>query len=251
MLRWLVSMFLVSALWGSLSLPTASAQRLRRASDAARGRGGSQDTRRAGPRRGTRSRWDDQVSVQQAASAVASIAARGCDEPRCETAVVLAIEGTRLGASVGRTAASVRLEFPRIFELQFDESVLFEGTAYGTNAIALGRLGAGARVIDLPELDAGIALSARHWLDSEGSLVGVGGALFADVHPFDLLVVGVRVGFAFFEASWLAELDARIGVQIDRVEIVVGFYLLAISRGTLDGAPLVFAGPSGGIRCRL
>lgn len=150
---------------------------------------------------------------------------------------------------VARGALSARLELPPMIDVVLGYSGYLEPTDAGFDAIAIGRLGLGARLVDEEVAQVRLAIAARHLQDWLGPRFGVEGQLAIDVDVYDATVLTIEGALGTLGEAFTAQARASIGVRpVEAVEIYVGYDHLVLQPLEAEVSAVELGGPIAGLR---
>lgn len=170
------------------------------------------------------------------------VATAGAPEPTLPfTRVVLGAEAGWVVPSAGRAALSARFDLGA-FELAVRYAGLFERVEGQLDAVTLGRVDVGFRIVDLTDVDARLRLGLNHWIDATGHSFGVAGGLAVDVFPGAPWVLSVEAGGGSLGQAGIVQARATAGVMFGLIELGLGWDHTTLL--TSDGSPSVhLSGP--------
>lgn len=150
---------------------------------------------------------------------------------------------------VARGTLSARLELPASIDLVLGYAGYFEPTGAGFDAIAIGRLGIGVRLVDEEVARLRLAASARHFHDWLGPLFGVEAMLGTEIDVYDATVLAIEASLGTLGETFAAQIRVSLGVRpIDAVEIYAGYDHLVLQPFDGESRPVELGGPMAGVR---
>ncbi|MEZ4410382.1 MAG: hypothetical protein R3A52_28460 [Polyangiales bacterium] len=247
----------------SVAPSTAAAQRLRRASEAART--GRSDRPRDEPRRssssepratssrgsGRGSRWSLRRRAflpfpyaWGGAGYAAPVAPPG--ESARGLAVVASLDGGYVFDAILRGGAGLRLMTSSLeFELRY--SAYNERDGDDSLWVALGRYRVGVAIVDVARARARVFAGMIHWVDAEGSLFGGEAGVGADLFVGAPFVLSLDLSVGGYGRAVLAGGKLTLGVMAGPVEFQLGWQHESIIP-TVSGPPVNLTGPLLGLR---
>jgi hypothetical protein len=162
--------------------------------------------------------------------------------------VQLAAEGSPPLSGPGRVQARARLITNTRIELDAAYGLYVEGPTGAASSAWLGQSHVSFRFAQGPRVQFRAGLGARHWIDRQGSTLGVDALYAVDVFwgkPFTstLEITGGSLGNA-----WAFETRATLGATFGLGEVYAGYDATWIGPGGVDGAVAYLGGPLAGVR---
>lgn len=243
-----------------LAPATASAQRLRRASDAVHT--GSSDRRRHEPSAGSspspsssssggeRSRW---LRPRYFLPYPYAWGYQGYATPQADfqrsprsVAVVASLDGGIALSSIARGGVALRVLGAGLeFELRFNAYA--EPGPEGTLWVGLGRYRAGVALADSAEARVRIFGGLLHWIDDAGSEFGGEAGIGLDVFPEDPWVLSFDLSGGVVGRAALVSLRGTVGYLVGPVEFQLGWQHESVIP-TVSGDGVDLSGPLAGVR---
>ena len=160
--------------------------------------------------------------------------------------VIAADVGYVLG-DLARVTVAGRVELPWRLDVLLGYTGFLEPRDAGFDAIAIGRLGIGARLIDEEIAQLRVALAVRHFQDWIGPQFGVDGVLGIDVDVYESVVLGLEGSFGTIGETFAAQIRGSLGVRIDSVEIFAGYDHLVLQPFDASQRAVELGGPMVGV----
>lgn len=241
---------------------TASAQRLRRASDAVHT--GSSERRR---------HRDDDPPSSSSSSPSSSSSSRGgrwfrartflpypyawgyqgYDAPRDggqrsprRVAVIASLDGGLGLPSIGRGGLGLRV-LGAMLEFELRISAYAELADGQTLWVGLGRYRGGVAIADSSEARVRVFGGLLHWIDDRGSEFGFEAGLGVDVFPDDPFVISFDLSGGLVGRAGLVGLRGSVGYLVGPVEFQIGWQHESVLP-TLGGGNVDLSGPFAGVR---
>ncbi|AKF11470.1 hypothetical protein [Sandaracinus amylolyticus] len=166
---------------------------------------------------------------------------------RPEVQGVISADAGYVFDDVARVTVSGRVSLPYRIDVLLGYSGYLEPRDAGFDALAIGRLGIGARLIDEEVAQLRIALAVRHFQDWIGPQFGVDAILGVDVDVYESVVLGLEGSFGTIGETFSAQARASLGVRIDSVEIFAGYDHLVLQPFDSSQRAVELGGPMIGV----
>ncbi|WP_236517621.1 hypothetical protein [Sandaracinus amylolyticus] len=166
---------------------------------------------------------------------------------RPEVQGVISADAGYVFDDVARVTVAGRVSLPYRIDVLLGYSGYLEPRDGGFDAIAIGRLGIGARLIDEEVAQLRIAVALRHFQDWIGPQFGVDAILGVDVDVYESVVLGLEGSFGTIGETFAAQARASLGVRIDSVEIFAGYDHLVLQPFDSSQRAVELGGPMIGV----
>lgn len=162
--------------------------------------------------------------------------------------VQLAAEGSPPLSGVGRVQARARLITSERIELDAAYGLYLEGPTGGASSAWLGQSHVSVRFAQGPRVQFRAGLGARHWIDQQGSTLGVDALYAVDVFWGKPLTSTLEITGGSLGSAWAFETRATVGAAFGLGEVYAGYDATWIGPGGVDGAVAYLGGPLAGLR---
>lgn len=148
---------------------------------------------------------------------------------------------------VGRGTVSLRVELPASIDVFATYTAYIEPSSVGFDALALGRVGVGIRVLDDAAAQLRIGVALRHFHDWLGSVFGIDGVLGLDVVLEEPIVLGAEASIGTAGSAMVAQLRGTLGARFDRVQIYAGYEHVTLQPLDGESGGVDLSGPVAGV----
>jgi hypothetical protein len=162
--------------------------------------------------------------------------------------VQLAAEGSPPVSGVGRVQARARLITSERIELDAAYGLYLEGPTGSASSAWLGQSHVSFRFAQSPRVQFRAGLGARHWIDHQGSTLGLDGLYAVDVFWGKPMTSTLELSGGSLGSGWAFETRATLGAAFGMGEVYAGYDAIWIGPGSVDGAVAYLGGPLVGLR---
>ncbi len=162
--------------------------------------------------------------------------------------VQLAAEGSPPLSGVGRVQARARMITSERVELDAAYGLYLEGPTGDGSSAWLGQSHVSFRFAQSPRVQFRAGLGARHWIDQQGSTLGLDGLYAVDVFWGKPMTSTLEITGGSLGSGWAFETRATVGAALGMGEVYVGYDAIWIGPGGIDGAIAYLGGPLAGLR---